>query len=404
MSKKFISLYSLLIIAVVLFLAFIAYSRHSLVYDERRSFESLPLFYKYGASEVFLSKLTIASGVLYAPIHSAFSPLTSFRAPEVRFVSVFFLLCTICALAVILKQLKYSSWLHLAFLMLALPEVYVVFGMALTESYSMAFLACAVALSLFSFRSHNRGGWISAICAGIFWSLALLGRQSYLPALLVLTFIPGRDYKVWTKILIIIIIGFSPLCIVFSIWKSLVPPYVSYISEGLAPVNFFIALAYAGALFFILSPKWLFFDSKFSVISFLAGVILNFFNPLIVTPIQTIAKHLLKSTDILFFYSYSSGAIISGFAFLTISSLLWRLWERKKDKIYLYFTLAVLGILSTTIMITLQFSSRYVIMAAPFFILLTARDIQFTRMLLLRIIIGAGLGLLSLYSYLFLLP
>jgi len=399
-------IYGVLIIATIVLIGMVACSGETPVYDERLYIKALPLFQQYGFSEQFLSKLPYAPGPLYAPIHSVFSFLTSLQVPAMRFVSFFFLIVTIYVLSKILGKFRYTPSWKWSILLMGLPPIYVISGLALTESYSIAFCTLAVIFGIYGFHREGIPGWAISIIAGACWALALLGRQTYLPAVLALFIVPVRERKLWMKTLLMVVIGILPLSVVISVWGGLVPPLLACTDQGFAWSHLMLALAYTGILIFIFSPRWIFGKKKIYTILVMGGAfILNFINPLIrIMPMRTVALYLLKSKKIVQFYGQIASGIFAGIALLTLYSFLQKLWERRSDKFYSYFILATLGILFVTGKNTAQFSSRYIIMSAPFLVMLAAPYIKFNMGLLFRVTAGAIIGLLSLFAYLFFTP
>ena len=399
--RKNIPLYGALIVVVTILIGMVAGSGQAFLYDERLFMPTLSLFRQYGISWQFLLKLRVAPGPLYAIIHTVFAPLTSLQAPEIRFVSVFFLAVTGISLAAILEQLEHISCRKCGILLLGLPPIYVIFGMALSGSYSMAFCTIAVAFSIYAFEHDGIKGWSVSVLAGICWALTLLGRQSYLPATLALLILAVRDHKLWLKVSGVVLVGIVPITVLFFVWGGFTPPEVSYISKGFKLDHFIYALASAGIFSLILSPRWLLMGKK--CIFFAAGgILLNIISPFAhFTPMETLVSNVLNGESAMRLYGRITGSIFVGIAVVTLFGVLLRAWERRGEKYYLYCTTATLGILLTTVKITCQFSSRYAIMAAPFIIVMAAPYIKFNRPLTFRVIGGALVGLLALSGYLF---
>jgi len=403
MMGKNILPYGYLIITVVALIVMVAYSGKRLVYDESSYMSLIPLLKIHGLTREFFYNMPVSAGPLFAFIHLIFSSLTLLAAPAIRFVSILFLILTIMGLAGLLGLLKYSAPLKRAALLMSFPTVYVVSGMALTDSYSLTFCTIALMFTISAFQQIRLKGWIFTILAGIFWALTLLGRQSYIPALLAVSVFLIYERKLWPKVTSILLMGILPIGILFNIWGGLLPPQAVWSTRGFAPKHFILALAYAGLLFLILSPQWLFSMRK-KRIFFIAvgGFILNCVMQIIyIVPMYELVSGVFKNQIIVWLYGYITSAVFMGLALVTLCSFLQKAWERRKEKFYLYSIFAVLAMLFSAGMVTVQFSSRYVITVAPFLIILATPYIKYNGSLVFRVIGGAVLGLLCISAYLF---
>jgi len=221
-----------------------------------------------------------------------------------------------------------------------------------------------------------------------------------LPALLALAVIPFDKRGLWPRILVIIILGLLPLVAVMYIWGGIVPPSASAIVvQGYSFINLFSAIGYAGILTLILSPKWFGRNWRIFCLAVTIAIIGSIFRWNLIVPMKAVASRLLPEAFIPIYARIASGFILF-FSMLMLFGFILRAWQKRKDKIYLYFIIATIGILITTMKITL-YSSRYTIMIAPLLLLVTGPYIKFNKFLVLRIFLGGLLGVASLVSYLF---
>lgn len=379
---------------------FMAISPHRFVSDEGGYIPAARLVWKYGLSKKFLLSLPGQAGPLHTWVHALFAPLTGLNPPGIRLVNLFWLGLIMGAITLTFRILKYSASWQCAFLILSLPHMYFISGLALTEIPAMAFFAFATALSLYSLHSAGLKSWIFCVLAGACWIAALLGRQTYLPALLALTIYIARGNRFWPKMLLIMLLALLPFGWVVSVWGGLTPPAVAYMSRGFTFSHIIFGLAYAGLSILIISPQWFGFKRRSSVAVFILTTCGNvFFHLLKMVPLRSVASNFLPERY-LEIYGFLSGGILLWLAVMTLLGFCERAWQKRNDTAYLYFVIAALGILiCSSIKTPLGFSSRYAIGAAPLLILLAAPYVKFNMLFILRILFGWLAGLLILSNY-----
>lgn len=174
-------------------------SPSTLVYDEVYHLEGAQMLVRGSTvREMLLAPTTSAPGPLYAIVHAIFAPITNLRAPGVRWVNVVFLAWTVGATFTILSQLHRCNALFTSCLLIGVPVSWVIGGMALTEAPAAAMAASALSCLIFAQSSHgwNRPLSIAVFAAsGVFAALAFLGRQIYLPILLMYVAVAVADKK-----------------------------------------------------------------------------------------------------------------------------------------------------------------------------------------------------------------
>jgi len=98
-------------------------------------------------------------------------------------------------------------------------------------------------------------------------------------------------------------------------------------------------------------------------------------------------------------YKFIVPGIIFGIGLMYLSSCIFHIKKNRGNITFLFFLFAGLLILFTTIKSAAQFSSRYVVQAAPLFLLAYSDYIRFNYKTLLIQIIGIILGICILFGY-----
>ena len=187
--KKLSAIY--IITAIILFcLLFIVTSLRyeAPFWDELYYLENIQILKDLGFTKNFLLQYKGPAGPTYALVHYILSPLTNLESPYVRLVNVVFLFFSMFLLYLTMKKINGEKANNLVFTLstLAIPTIYTITGMALTEIFAIFFLSIYLYL-LVSAYTENKHNWIYSIVAGLSLSLAILGRQ---PILVILAALP----------------------------------------------------------------------------------------------------------------------------------------------------------------------------------------------------------------------
>jgi len=371
-----------------------------LVYDEIPYQKTVPLVWKYGLSKEFFLQL-LGAGPLYSWIHAFFAPLTHLALPQIRILNFCFLPILILGIFWSLSILRLSNSLCSALLIMALPPIYVITGMALTDLPPLAFFSIAIASILAALKNDNLHSWAYCVLSGICFGVAILGRQTYSVPLVMLVLFIILDFRLWGKILLTLFLGILPLFWLIRNWGNLVPPEISTSIIGFAPQHLINAFLYTGFFIAILCPRWFAINWKIICFSTIIGIFINALYPIVnITPLRTLAESVL-TPFLLSLYTKTVSHLSLGLVFIVFFSFVKRGWEHRTDKIYLYFVFATASLIFTNLKITHVFSSRYVISEAPLLILLVSPYIKFSKGLVIRLLFGGALGFLSLSTYLF---
>lgn len=386
-------------------------------WDEAYYLENVTILNDFGFTKQFLLDYKGPAGPTYAVIHYIFQPLTRLEAPIVRLVNILFLVGTLFLMYKIFLNLKVSKTNSIIFSLstLAIPTIYTIAGLALTEMFAVFFLTVSLYFIILAYQ-NNKNNYLLAIISGLSFSFAVLGRQPIMVLWLAIPFLFINTDKLFQfdfskkKFLEFIIVTavvslILPLW-VFYIWGNIQPPLVAVFTGGggLSPTNLILALGYAAIYTIFINPNYFDIKNDFSskkelVLVLLVAVFLNIFLLRIeFTPFTSIVSNYL-SNSFLFYYKLCCGSIL---AVLGITFIYYFLKKQlnQKDRLSLFFSVGFVLIIATSIKVTHQFSARYVAQAFPLIILglnTKRKNVSWTSFIFL--LVGGGLGLISLNSY-----
>ena len=164
----------------------IAVSPQILIYDERYYMESsYTLAAHFDLLGPLRTPLDLAAGPLYPYVHVLLAPLTKLQVPAVRYVNWAALMAVLGCSWRTLALLGYRDAAARAAMLLAVPMIGPTSGMALTELPAMAMASLSVlAVAEAVAAPAPRRAWLWWTLSGVAAGFAILGRQTYLPALL----------------------------------------------------------------------------------------------------------------------------------------------------------------------------------------------------------------------------
>jgi 4-amino-4-deoxy-L-arabinose transferase-like glycosyltransferase len=407
-----ITLGALLFLWIVTFL-----NTQAPLFDEILFVRNMPLFREHGLSEKFLLEMyDQAPGPLYQIIHSFFEPITHFEVPGIRLVNVFFFTAVILLTFVIFKYyLKgFDHELLLALNLVAVPVIWQVAGMALTEMPAMFFAVLSLLiLGILVKRSMEVSVATLglALLGGVCLGLAILGRTPFLmmiPAVMVLAFNPlGERLQRCTLSPFVVgafVISAAAICApVFFIWKGLVPPHQAVISEGgLKLWHGVLAFAYAGIIVVLLVPQWFRLNKRIALGLLALWIVYGVLNVIWWKVEYMPSYYLLASifpAGVMKLYPYLVTPLLMVFSTYFVVHLAWYVFLHRNNAYYLMIAVTLVFVLMTCINIKHLFSSRYVAQAAPFLLLLIAEKETFDWFKPVRLLIGIGIGYASLETY-----
>lgn len=383
------------------------------LFDEVLFIPNVYLFEKHGLSREFLANLdNQAPGPLYEFVHYPLRHITQLDTPGIRLVNVFMLGLLTLVLARILvsvRNIPFRQALYFSVGIMAVPMIWQVSGMALTEMPTMLFGALSLLLLTVAIKQEEKStlrSTLAAALAGFALGLAILGRSPFLLlglasfSLLLNNFSNPRR---WRTVLLYSLIGWGMAVPVFMVWDGLVPPQQAFVGQGGISIwHGILAFAYGALLTLIIAPRWFYFNRRILFLllgTYAALLLLN------VYVLDYQYAPLNKTLDMLFpssfmgMYPYIVSPLLATAAIYFVACSLLRAWEKRTDPVFLFFLACGMLILASSFKVTHLFSSRYVAQATPFFILVFPDFDRPAIGRVLRFVIGMAIGFLSLETY-----
>lgn len=389
------------------------YHKQPPLYDEPLFIPNVYLFEQYGLSKKFLLNINQqAPGPLYQFIHYPLRSITHLQTPGIRLVNTALLGLMILLLTALITRIHTASRKQafiLALTVMAVPMVWTVSGMALTEIPPMFFATLSILLLWFALQRQESALPVSlfmALLAGFALGMAILGRSPFLimvPAAGALLINHFRSTGRWLLVIIYCSVALAMCLPVFYIWKGLTPPQQAFTAAGgLDAEHGMLAFAYGALITFLLAPGWFYF-SKRIIIYLLGGyAVLLLLNITLVHweygPLSVAMEKILPAA-LMRLYPFIMAPALTVVAVYFIICSAWRAWERRTEPFFLFLLTSAMLMLATSFKVTHLFSSRYVAQAAPFFVLLLLGYDKLTYSKVLRTVAGMIIGLLSLETY-----
>ncbi|MDM3847517.1 MAG: hypothetical protein PT119_11260 [Aphanizomenon gracile PMC627.10] len=426
-NNQYLSLTISIIGLIVLFLNTVLENKPP-IFDEIFYVNEVHLINKLGISYQFLLDSQVAVGPLTAIIHYLLQPITHLQVPYIRLVNFCLLIGIFFTIISSLKILGYVKPHFHAMQMMCLPILWPVSGMCLTEIPAMFFSSLSLHLFLLAFCQEFNDKWKSlnqkypiklliASLGGLFFSFAILGRQSFLPALLAFPVLLIKHQDIGTnKRKYVYSFLFAALIlpiIVFIIWDGIVPPLhlakKGYIStETFSIINGFLSFAYAGIMILIVSPKAFILDKKLLLATiFLSKIIFItniFYDFITIVPAKSVASKIFTNSSSLIIYTKITSGILAIFSLFCLMVIFKMILDHKNDLIYLFLCTYFLLLCATPFKIVHLFSSRYTATTLPIMMLITAKYNSYDNIYgnlwkPIRLTIGIVVGFLILRSF-----
>ena len=392
-------------LALLAIATLIALSPRVLLYDERYYMQSAWfLAERRDFVALMRTPLDLAAGPLYAYLHVLAMPLTGLQVPAARFVNLACLMIAIAASARGIGRLGYTAAPARAAMLLAVPMVGPTAGLALTElpALALASLAALGAVEGLAAATPARSRWWWGF-AGIGAGFAVLGRQTYLPALAGFAAL-GWAYRehAWRAA------GAAALALacvapMVALWGGLSPPSNTAAGPGFVPPHAVLALIYLAAACALIAPG--FFAAPLRLArdkplgvgtagAVLAATALVLLDLPIASRVVAVAPAALQLP-----LQAGLRAVLALVAALFVLAAAVNGIERGHDRRFALLAGLTLALTATAAGIGHQFSSRYVLAAFPFALLMLQRWLRPGPWAAARLLFGAGLGLASLAAY-----
>jgi hypothetical protein len=391
--------------ALSLLALMIGTSSTKLVYDEPYHLELAKNVLATGWHAALTSPDNMsAAGPLYAAIQIAASPLTGFRAPEIRWVNFVCLVFVIFTLAKTSQmEFGHPNWIP-AITMLSVPFLWPTSGMALTELPALAaftFFICSLLKVLctpddkISVRSF---AW--AAVAGLSLGFSILGRQTYLvimPAVFALFFVAPKKWALW---LTCVALAISSSAWLFVLWHGLEPPSLQNQDSGFRLDFGVLSLSYVATATLFINPSWLKIKSiKSAVVFFLITAFLVLLTSDYSTPPSK--PLLLKVFGIHWglLVGFCVGSFMTALAVVWLCNTLLMAWRGRHNPVSVFLFLILFSLVAAPIKIPHLFSSRYVVGLLGVLVLVVGAPQRSSYWLTFRIVLGSLAGAVTLWKY-----
>lgn len=393
------------LVVLVALAAGIAASPRILLYDERYYMEaSYFLAAHLDFVRLMTTPLDLAAGPLYAYLHVAAAALTDLRPPAIRYVNWAALTLTLALCAAALREMRYTDPLARAAMLLAVPMAMPTGGLALTEVPAMAFAALSVfAVTRALTRRSSARLWFWWTVAGLAAGVAVLGRQTYLPGIAGFVLVGLGDRRHLLPAIVATVSAGLALVPLILLWGGLIPPWQVSAMTTVVPEHGALAFIYLAVTAALIAPSFFLEAVDTPRNRALAAAVL------VVAPaIGFIASIRLEVASRVVAAAPASlrAAIATGLAAAMVAVAAAMLfaaaihaWQRRTDRRFLLLALLTVLLCGTAAGIGHQFSSRYVLSAYPFALLMLQPWVVPGSWAAARLLTGAALGFASLAAY-----
>ena len=398
-TQRRIMLIELLLFAILLVM--LVRSPRQLVYDEANTAPTISAFRAYGLTSRYLNSLTHASGPLFGAVYSAFFPLSHDDIYRLRFIN-YGLTCTFVGLMLwVLRREKFPFSTALAGATIAIPTLWVCTGIALDEMLGLVLLTGAlVPLGKNAFESLEPP-WKRALrflLAGVGIGLASLDRQPFVlasVAVLIASIMCRRRMACAMLTPVVSILVLAPVIIT---WRGLTPPLVGS-HAGLSPEHGVISLAYGGLFTLLIAPGYLCFKKWQIWFAVLSSFAINVaFSVIIVEPAKSLALKLIPH-NIMDLYGTVCGTLLLAVSIFYGVSVAVRTIECRREVWKLVTQFGMILLLTWPVIMKVQYSSRYTLMALPFLVLAVKDHYRANAYTAARTVAGGLLGAAVLWTY-----
>lgn len=386
---------------VAILLGMIVNSPSVLIYDEHFYVKGAHLLER-GASlrDLVLAPLETAAGPLYPVIHWLVAPIIGLDAPGIRWLNPVLMAISALALSYALKCWgKPDPWARAA-MIFAVPIMWVTVGMALTEVPAFCFMSMSVAFAAWAMTAKPEQRlrlWVGFVLSGICFGVAVLGRQTYLPAvcgfLAIAAFAPPLR---WAALAGAVAAVAVPLP-VFLLWGGLVEPDQRFVG-GLDLGHGALAFCYLAVLFLILAPRFYLARWKWALVAGAIGALASFLWGGLDFQVAAGLASRLPPLAARLFQAGISAILVGGCAALVLASGV-NMWLNRNDRIFILLMLLTLGLTATAVANVFQFSSRYLMTAFPFALLAVQPYFRPSLWAAARLGFGAAIGCVLLLGY-----
>lgn len=393
---------------MVVLAVMIVLSPRMLIYDERYYMESAWLLATgSGRSALLTTRLDVATGPVYPILHHALAELTGLLPPAIRWINWVCLAVALAANAGTIRCMGFTNSFARSAMLLAVPLIWPSSGLALTELPALALASLAVFCAAAACRAATARAWPMLVTAGVCGGLAVMARQTCAPGLIGFVLLAfGRSASGTRRLLGPALLAFAVSLAVIApmvlAWHGLGPPWQAN-GSGVSIPHGVLAFVYLAVATLFIAPDYFraaFADRPSQVLTLClvaAGVLVAALSGMRFDVAGQLIERLPEALRGPLRLAIVLG--MCGLAMVMIVATGFRAWERRRSPELLLLGLLTALLAGTAAGIVWQFSSRYVLAAFPFALLMLQPWIAINRWSMIRMAAGAALGLATLSGY-----
>jgi hypothetical protein len=183
------------------------------------------------------------------------------------------------------------------------------------------------------------------------------------------------------------------------VWKGLTPPLAGRLA-GISIRHGFESLGYGGLFAFLIAPGYFRFSWPRAVTSLVfAGVANTVFKIMFVVPAASLASKILVNSSAIDRYGLVCGDLLLASAAFFLIAIGTRIAEFCRDEHKVLIHIGLLAVLIWPMMMSVQYSSRYSLMALPLLVIAAEQYYSLNLFTLVRTLAGGLLGAAVLSTY-----
>jgi len=383
-----------------------------LAYDESMHLELSKMLKSEGSvTGMLLADSPSATGPLHTFAHAALSPFTEFRPHAIRWVNLAFVAAACLVASQILTcwddavaPRLASTNLALAGAVFAVPVLWPVSCMALTEAPAWLTINLSVLAGAYSLKTHQGKGLLWAGIAGLLLGISICGRQLFLPIFGLTAAVGVFSRRLRLRAVILSASAAILPALLFITWGGTSRPSTRLFTEGAVQWEYLaFSFGYLALAILLISPAWFHKWKNGSILTAALAALIALAAGAFYSPSQTLIQWAgMTGHEVL--VGRMAACLLTGLAAACLWSLLCRAWEFREDGVMLFSILATLVLACMPLANTKLFTTRYYIATLPFSLLMLRPWFSPTPWFALRFFCGALIGGLTLWGYYFWTP
>lgn len=335
-----------------------------LTYDEPAYIAPVAAAQHYGLSFAFLVNYPEATGIVQTIIQWFASPLTGLVPPGVRIVNAFEVAAALIATGWLLRVVSSGDGTF-ALRLMALPPVWVISGLALTEPSAIALLATSLALVYRSAHATIVPSIVLAVLGGGAFAASVLAKQITLAVSLGVIWL-GITQPRWRRSALVAgLTAALLLAPVFLAWGGLAPSIATVLRRGsvFSMHNATFAFGYTGMLSVLIAYRYYVVRPADILVSAAGGLLIAEMFGVELRPLWSVATRVLNG-ELLWAYEHTAPAAVIGAGLLFVINTI-RHFAASTDPLWRASAIGLLAGIASLGAVTYSFSGRYVVILAP---------------------------------------